>query len=660
MQHVENMSELDELLERLQEPQKKKPIHRKNIIKNIIRRIWIGKYVAIFIIFLFLFIAWLAHFPLQKMNRFTTKIEVMFMKERDANKQGNVAYEIAGQITGWTTTTNKYDEMMVMRSKSVLIKMLTQTHLIDSIIKKNVSENGPFKTKEDSLLFLDTQINRYADAIDISYDKIDKLHRTSVVTLSMSGRDETVNRALVGLVKAYNQFSREYNEECYRHTLSFLENCIDSIYRELQKIDAEDEMFSESNQIINLDQQTNTYLDVDRTEEDAIKDMELQRRLLTIIRKYMNDMGSDYVVVPANTGIEDEQINRIVLQFNDLVMRRSNFLTSMGEDAMRVQTITNQIEDQRKAIIVSIDKLTEAFDIRMAKYNENKSASKERLLTMPRKQIIKDRLKRERAIVLPLYSLLQQKHTETLIARSAEQDQARIISPPIVIEEALTKNIKYLYVVALLLAFIVISIYLSRINLPVEKVSISDVLANANLPCWSILPTINNPVLYHPALEGLLTHIRKNKAHIIAITSGFSNEGSKELSEQLGSLLEEQNESVRNLSWNENQIPSLSKKMISLKNDNSYLIIDAGSYHDNPELPLISDQADITIYCLRYNFSELVSVDFANYVEEEKLISNGAIVVVDAEIDENLRINFATFDYVESNSSNVIQKYIKV
>jgi uncharacterized protein involved in exopolysaccharide biosynthesis len=135
-------------------------------------------------------------------------------------------------------------------------------------------------------------------------------------------------------------------------------------------------------------------------------------------------------------------------------MRRSNFLTSMGEDAMRVQTITNQIEDQRQALIISIDKLTQSFNIRKKKFENDLEESSIRLEKMPHKRITLDQIQRERSIKTPLYKLLQEKYTETLIAKSAEQDQARIITYPYTEESKMFENPKKLYILGLVLGLI--------------------------------------------------------------------------------------------------------------------------------------------------------------------------------------------------------------
>ncbi len=617
------MEELEEILATLSGRGKtKEPSHNTSLVTSILRRLWHGWLGSILLFVLSVLMAWIIHFPLSKIHHTKTKMDVMLIKEREGNRNNNISYEIVGQITGWSTTTNKYDEMAIMMSKPVVERMLYTRNVFDKSIMKQVEKLGHILSKKDSLELLHSLTEEYTDAIQVTYGEPVKKEKNSIVTLSISGGSSEHNeKILSGLVDSYNAYTREYNNMCYQKTINFLTHCIDSIRGELDKIDNYDESFSEDNFIVDIKEQSISYINVDKTDQEDVRNMQLQRELLKIIRGYMQEMGDNYVVVPANTGIEDAQINRIVIQFNDLVMRRSNFLTSMGEDAMRVKTITNQIEDQRQAIIISIDKLTQAFDIRLAKYEKNKKDSEDRLLTMPRKRIIKDKINRERDIITPLYTLLQQKRVETIIAQAGEQDLARIIAEPYSTEEKPLKSSKLIYLFGLLLGLVLAGIYLWFLQIPVERVSLGDVLKDCKLPIWGVLPNSNSkPELYRTALEALLTRIRMSGAKNILLTSGYIEDSDGLLIKDLQEILKQKG--ITDISINE-----------------------AGCYHSNPDMPELSSKANATIYCIQAESSQMRSLDFINYAVNEGLLKNGAIVVTNAKTNEKLAINFGAFDY---------------
>ncbi len=636
--------ELENLIAELNAKRKISTIEQNNILIDILRRIRRGWWRVLLIMSSCIIVAWLLYIPLKKIHFTHTKMGVMFNKEREANSKGNVSNEIVSRITGWTTTTNKYDEIAILTSHSVVGSMLLQTGSLDSAYKNRIKVLGYKLSKDDSVKFVNDYVEKFIKRVEVTYTQTKTNIKTSLITLSLSGQVEDSGPLLVGLVKSYNEYTRDYNNHLFDNTLKFLGYCIDSLKNDLEKLDEYDRNFRENNLIVNFNQQTEEFLNIDRTIEDDLRNMNLQIELLNIIRNYMTDMGKNYKVVPANTGIDDSQINRIVIQFNDLVMRRSNYLTSMGEDAMRVQTITNQIEDQREALIISIDKLTQSFNIRKAKYEKDLKDSDERLQKMPHKRITLDQIDRERAIKTPLYKLMQEKYTETLIAKSAEQDQARIITYPYMEETKLFDSPKNLYFLSILLGILLSIFYLWFMKLPARQMTLEEALQLCELPCWSLLPNIENREFYSTALLSLFTRIRMSDSKKIAVTCSYSYEQDGTLAEQLVQMMEEQGENCHLLKWCPNSEQKIIKVIEQYDISSGYLIIDAGSYHSNPEMPLISQLVDVTLWNVVMKVSKLKTVEFINYTLKEGLVKRGALVLTNAIVDKNNQVNFGTFD----------------
>lgn len=663
-------NELDKMLISLIEGKTKEEKQLQSsgsIVVSVFRRLYKGGIGALLLIILALFSAYLIRLYLGNFRSYTTSMEVMLMKEKDGGRDSNITSEIVGRITGWHTTTNKHDEIHILLSRPVIYRMLRDTHQLDSALYYKFKDYKRVPTSADTMSVVDALTKEFSRAIVVSYADADLLNaKSSILNLSIKGYQGRSKKILRGIVSAYNANTKAYNDACYANTIRFLDYCIDSVRQEINKLDTYEVNFSENNFVVNLDQQSNVYLNTDMENEDEVRNMQLQQQLLQIIRQYMIEMGDDYRVVPANTGIDDDQINKIVLQFNDLVMRRSNFMTSMGQDAMRVQTINNQIEDQRNAIIVSIDKLSQALDIRLSHATRDLQESNERLLRMPRKQLVMSYIARERSIISPLYTSLQQKRTETLIAQSTEQDQARIITPPFVTEVSLFPNGKIFYLIALLIGFVLAVIYLYKLELPEQNITVEDVLGKSLIPVWGVLPknegndrTSFIQDHYKTSLHSFLTRIEMSDAHLLLISSGYSKEGKSYFTQQLAQLLLEYNNQCEVFDWHET--PELLDIIKSRKNNKSgiYTLIDAGSYHENPDLPLLSREADATIFCIRAEYSRMASLDFINYAVKENLLFNGAVVVTEALTDSKNAVNFGSFDYIVPSGFAAIRSSIR-
>lgn len=662
-------NEIDEMLVTLlkgEENGQKHPQTSTSFVVNVFRRLYRGGIGALLLIIITIFAAFLINRYLKHFHTYTTSMEIMLMKEKDGGRNSNITSEIVGEITGWRTTTNKNDELHIMLSRPVLYRMLKTTHLLDSAIYEKKIDLGHNLSYSDTLALVDDLTREFGHAVEISYSEdVTQRASTSILTLSIRGYQGKSKKILKGIVDAYNANTRAYNNMCYENTLRFLDYCIDSVRQEINKLDNYEVNFSESNFVVDLSLQSNVYLNIDRGNEEEVRNMQLQKQLIQIIRQYMLEMGDDYRVVPANTGIDDEQINRIVLQFNDLVMRRSNFMTSMGQDAMRVQTITNQIEDQRQAIIISIDKLSQSLDIRLSQATQNLHDSNERLLKMPRKQLVMAYINREREIIAPLYKSLQQKRTETIIAQATEQDQARIITPPFVTESAFFPKGKIFYLIAILLGVALASAFIIKLELPEQNLSVEDVLGKCAIPVWGVLPndgendSTSQEFRYSTALHALLTRIEMSGNHLLLITSGYNEEGKSHFTEHLAQLLEQQRKPYEIFRWNETpELLGIIKERYGRSTD-VYTLIDAGSFHENPDMPHLSREAENTIYCIRAEHSRMASLDFVNYAVKEKLLFNGAVVVTEALVDSKNAVNFGSFDYIVPSGFAAIKSSIR-
>ena len=670
------MDEVDDVIAQLLKDNstKKKVPKTNNFLIDLIRRLIKGSLGAILLFLITIFCAFALKKYLSHFHVYTTKMEVMIMKEKDGNKNGSISQEVMEEITGWRTTYNKLDEIRIMRSRSVVDRMIRGCGYLDTSYARKTKALGHALTPSDSAEVYDACLKEFTNAIEISYDeKTD--NKTSLLDFKVNGYKGKSKQMLVELVNAYNAYTKDYSDQCYDATLHCLGVAIDSVRRELDKLDDFDRDYSTKNFIINVDRQSEVYLNSDEDRTMDVKNMQLQRQLLRIIRNYMADMGKNYTIVPANTGIDDPQINRIVLDFNNLVMHRSNYLTSMGEDAMRVQTITNQIEDQRQAIIVSIDKLTESFDIRLAKYEENQDESNSRLMTMPEKKLVKDYIDRERDILSPMYQRLQEKYTETLIAKASEQPPARIVTSPYVTESLLFGSNKTFFMLSVILGIVLALIYLWKLDLPERELEVEDILARCVLPIWGILPDVSEIKLFGPAVRSLMTRVEMENAKTILITSGYQGEGKTFFMNQIVEYFVDNEMDFEFYYWKdiesakdvarEDSAKHLSdvedlKDIISRnRGTGKYLLIDGGSYHENPELPLLSREADATIYTIRAEHSSVLSLDFCNFAVQDKLLFNGAVVIVQAPVNKKYEVSFCNFDYEVPSSFGLIINQFK-
>ena len=180
------MNELDDIFELLTgQSRGQQPRRQQNFFFNILRRLWYGGLGAILIFLLCILMAWLIHFPLSRIRQSTTKMEVIFNKEREGNRNNNISYEIVGRITGWSTTTNKYDEVAIMLSHPVVERTLNTQNIIDSTIVETAKAIGHRLSRKDSIELLNSLVEEYINSVEVSYSDPKSGEKNSIITLSV-------------------------------------------------------------------------------------------------------------------------------------------------------------------------------------------------------------------------------------------------------------------------------------------------------------------------------------------------------------------------------------------------------------------------------------------------------------------------------------------
>lgn len=147
--------DLDDIINSLLEGHKenKQPQSSNSFVVNVFRRLYKGGIGALLLIVITILSAFIIQKYLSHFRIYTTSMEVMLMKEKDGGRNSNITSEIVGGITGWHTTTNKYDELHIMLSRPVLYRMLRSTNLLDSALYKQSVTIGRKPTHSDTLTY---------------------------------------------------------------------------------------------------------------------------------------------------------------------------------------------------------------------------------------------------------------------------------------------------------------------------------------------------------------------------------------------------------------------------------------------------------------------------------------------------------------------------
>lgn len=533
----------------------------------------------------------------------------------------------------------------------------------------------------------------------LSASTTDYRERSSVI--SMSIRDNIPARAddiLNDLITQYNMDTREFMSLSTSNTLNFIDERLAGLETQLGNIEAEVRNYKTDNYLVDFALQSQSMIQKGSEYDKEIAQIGVQQQLLDMIKEYFK--VNDFNLLPTNIGIEDSGLSSLITQYNTMVMERRGLLLGASESNPRVQALTNQIQDMRNAVNLTINQLKDAYKLRYDMLVKEAESDRAKMSGIPTQQLDLAQIERQQKIVEPLYVLLRQKKEEALISLYAQTDNARIVEPADGPDTPSSPQPMMIYVFCFIMGLIIPPGTFFVGNLLKRKVtSIKDVQDRTALPIVGYIPVSDSMTVAQGSRDAMTESFRAVRANlgflsgsVFQVTSSISGEGKSTVAVNTALTLAFAGKKVlfietdlrngfdykffnlpksstglstylsgssglddvlvrgavqENLDVilkgsvppNPNELLS-SRKMAdlieSMRGKYDYIICDSAPYILISDPLVMNDYVDATLYVVRCGVSDLRFIDEINYAAESRRLKNMAIVINDINVKGNL------------------------
>ena len=251
---------------------------------------------------------------------------------------------------------------------------------------------------------------------------------------------------LNSLITKYNQVKIKENNENSLSTLSFIDERLGDVGRDLASVERSLEQYKKSNQITS---EASSDLDIVLKNVDQLSDqrenIELDLSILNTMKLALNSDSREFDLIPISGSLEEnQQINDLVKTYNGLVLERRQRLVTGQPNNPLVQSLTQKLNSLRSTIFSTFSNLEKDLNLELEMVGTQYDRSIEKLKEVPtqERQLV-DR-SRQQSIVENLYVYLLQKKEETAIALVGTQLNSNLIDPPHSTIKPVRPN-KYLY-----------------------------------------------------------------------------------------------------------------------------------------------------------------------------------------------------------------------
>lgn len=257
-------------------------------------------------------------------------------------------------------------------------------------------------------------------------------HKDEILTITI--RDANADRAadiLNMLVIKYNEDAIREKNKVAVNTSLFIEDRLQIIEKELGGVEGALASFQSSNRLMDVGEAATTYLGESREYNKEIVAVETRISLATYLRDYILGLGGNFQMIPANTGLEDPNIEELIEQYNEQVFRRGQLVMASSLESPAVKQIEGTLLSLRRNILSLIRNLLNSLELSKKSLQEREEEAIKNYVTMPAKARQMLEFERQQSIKAELYIFLLNKREENALTQAMADDNIRAIDPAV-------------------------------------------------------------------------------------------------------------------------------------------------------------------------------------------------------------------------------------
>lgn len=319
---------------------------------------------------------------------------------------------------------------------------------------------------------------------------LEVMHEGSII--SLTEEDFNAQRAadiLNMLILKYNEESIREKRRVALQTSEFIEDRLKLIEQELGGVQGQLIDFQRSNMLMSVTEAADRYLGQSRGYSASIVDVETRIALANYVKNYVETSSGRFQMIPANTGLDDANIDGVIDQYNDLILKREKLIEASSEESPAVKATEMQLASFEHNIVGLLDNLVSSLQLSRKDLDNREDSAVANFLEMPAKQQEMLDILRQQSIKESLYTFLLNKREENALSRAMADDNIQVVDPAGVNPVPVSPNKMRLLVLALLIGLLVpAAILIARLFLDSKVRTRKEIEDNIDVPFLAEIP----------------------------------------------------------------------------------------------------------------------------------------------------------------------------
>ena len=294
-------------------------------------------------------------------------------------------------------------------------------------------------------------VNNLASSISIDY--VGK--QSEILSVSLNGENtEKIEKIVNTLIDIFDLDGIKDRQIVSQKTIDFVNDRFIYLFNELDSIEGKKANFKKANEISFLEGDAGALLQTKYESQSELVKANTQIALAGLMTAAINK-SNKLEVLPANIGLDNMEVNALVGNYNEIILKREKLLTTAGESNPMVVELTRTAQQVKENIKASIKGFQNALQVNRNQLSQITAQESAKYSTVPGKEKAIRSIERQQTIKETLYILLLQKREEAAINLAIISPSIKIIDFAIVNQTPISPKRQMVYLVAFLLGLMV-------------------------------------------------------------------------------------------------------------------------------------------------------------------------------------------------------------
>lgn len=317
---------------------------------------------------------------------------------------------------------------------------------------------SPFFVKGEEAIFYVSKIPLATATDDCEKRLSVSLGNDNSTVIDLAYTDRSILRAdnvLNTLISVYNQNWINDKNQIAVSTSGFINDRLHVIEDELGNVDSDISAYKSEHLVPDVNAAAASYMAESHNLGNEILDVTNQLQMTRYIRSYLSSPGNADRALPANTGVNNLELQNQINQYNSKLLERNNLVEKSSDKNPLVRNLDSELAELRGAIIASVDNSVVALQGQLRSLQGAQGSATSKLASNPTQAKYLLSVERQQKVKESLYLFLLQKREDNELSQAFTAYNTRVIKRPGGTGRPTTPNKRNVLLVAFMLGILI-------------------------------------------------------------------------------------------------------------------------------------------------------------------------------------------------------------